>query len=332
MDKAAARDEPIRLLIDGLAAAHGGLGTYLRGLLGGWAQCAPEDRLTVLATGALGQDLATKYTSPRWRFRLFSSRNPRELWRLAQTKLILPGYQREVEALLATMPTVPLLWRKAIITVVHDLRHDYRPEEFSLRQQVARRTFYTQAFRRSNRLVAISQRVADDLADRYPFTAPRISVVRHGSDHVAAWSSARSGDAMAFGHSANKDVLLILGTWKHLLERSGSLPILHVVGLDKSNRASLAREAIRLGIQDNVMLDAYLPAHQFQQLMSSASVVLFPSRHEGFGLPVLEAIARASPLSSPLTGPCTRSPAAMRRKLLDGHRTSSAWRFGVLCT
>jgi glycosyltransferase involved in cell wall biosynthesis len=203
-----------------------------------------------------------------------------------------------------------------VVTVVHDLRHEDRPDEFGARQRLTRRILYTRAYRRADGIVAISQRVADDLAARHPLTSSRISVALHGSDHVPEWKSTRSGDAIAFGHHTNKEPLLLLSTWKRLLESSEAhLPALHVVGLDEPHRASLRGEAARLGIGANVILDRYLSDQQLEQLMRSASALLFPSRHEGFGLPVLEAMRQGVPV--------VISPDRALQEVAGGHAAES---------
>jgi len=306
----------MRLVVDALAATQGGLATYVRGLLRGWPEVAPHDRLTIFASGSFGERLAADPSCASHEIRLLPLRNPAGVWRFIRTEFLVPGEQRRADALLATLPTIPVGWRKPAVIVVHDLRHDDRPAEFTPQQRLARSLFYTRAYSRANRIVAISQRVADDLATRYPRTAPRIRVALHGSDHVTNSQSTRSGDAIAFGHLANKEPSLLLATWKHLLEGSGPrVPTLHVIGLDQSTHTLLRGEAIRLKIEDQVVLDAYVPDDQLETLMLSASLMLLPSRHEGFGLPVLEAMRHGVPV--------VISPDRALREVAGGHAAES---------
>lgn len=306
----------VRLFVDALAATSGGLATYVRGLLRGWAESSPDDHLTVFVTGSFGELVAADPSSACHRFRIFPSRSPSEFWRLLRTEVALPEHQRTADALLTTLPTIPIAWRKPVVTIVHDLRHEDRPHEFGARQRLTRRILYAHAYRRANGIVAISQRVANDLATRHPSTTSRLSVALHGSDHVPEGQSTRQGDAVAFGHHANKEPLLLLSTWKRLLETSDSrLPTLHVVGLDEALRATLRGEAARLGIGDTVTLDPYISDEQLQQLMRSASALLFPSRHEGFGLPVLEAMRRGVPV--------VISPDRALQEVAGGHAAES---------
>ena len=90
------------------------------------------------------------------------------MWRAMRTELVLPQHQRHADVLLATLPSIPVAWRKPAVIVVHDLRHDDRPQEFSAQQRLTRRVFYRHAYKRADKIVAISQRVADDLAVLIP--------------------------------------------------------------------------------------------------------------------------------------------------------------------
>ena len=283
----------------------------------GWSEAAPQDRLTVLVTGSFGELLAADPKCGNHHVRVLPSRGPTEWWRFARSEFLLPEYQHRADALLATLPTIPIAWRKPVVIVVHDLRHNDRPEEFTLQQRLTRRILYSGAYNRADRIVAISQRVADDLVALHPLTAPRVSVALHGSDHVGDWRSSRSGDAIAFGQYANKEPLLLLLTWKHLLKNSpAGLPTLHIVGLNEPALASLRGEAARLEISGSVILDGYLPDHQLDQLMRAASVLLLPSRHEGFGLPVLEAMRKGVPV--------VISPDRALHEIAGGHAAEAA--------
>jgi glycosyltransferase involved in cell wall biosynthesis len=60
-------------------------------------------------------------------------------------------------------------------------------------------------------------------------------------------------------------------------------------------RASLARDARLLGIADQVVFDPYVDNELLNGLMRRASALLLPSRFEGFGLPLLEAMRQGVP-------------------------------------
>ncbi|MBX2851022.1 MAG: glycosyltransferase family 4 protein [Phycisphaeraceae bacterium] len=78
-----------------------------------------------------------------------------------------------------------------------------------------------------------------------------------------------------------------------------------IVGLDDATRESIERLCRALGIQDQVLLHGFAKEAELPVLLSAASALLYPSLSEGFGLPILEAFAVATPV---LTSDTTSLP------------------------
>lgn len=78
-----------------------------------------------------------------------------------------------------------------------------------------------------------------------------------------------------------------------------------IVGLDDATKAALEKLCLALGIQDQVLLHGYAKEQDLPVLLSAASALLYPSLSEGFGLPILEAFAVATPV---LTSDTTSLP------------------------
>jgi glycosyltransferase involved in cell wall biosynthesis len=302
----------MRIVVDALVAHYGGQTNYVRGLLGAWTLIAPEDELTVLLTEPFGRTLTTDPNCSRHRLVIYPRRWPSFPWRMVRSETQLPKLQSKADALLSTTTSLPTAWHRASVVVVHDLRHEDRPGDFSPARRLARHYFFGAALRRADRLLANSDRTAEVLRRRHPETNARISVAHLAADHVPLSFSTRDGDAVAFGHHAVKDPALLLEVWQLLLQRSHRpLPRLHIVGLGAHQRDILTRRAVSLGIVQNVVLDPYLDSKSLDGLMRAASVVLLPSRYEGFGLPVLEAMRQGIPT--------VISPDPALREVAGGH-------------
>ena len=75
-----------------------------------------------------------------------------------------------------------------------------------------------------------------------------------------------------------------------------------VVGRDKGLGDEARRAASRLGLNDRVEFAGHVEKQELAQLYRGAVCLLFPSRYEGFGLPVVEAMASGTPVVAAASG------------------------------
>ncbi len=285
----------MRLVVDAMGAEFGGIRTYVGRLLEHWHAAYPDDELHVVLPAG-----ATLRTSGHRRHELRAGR-PRAISRpLLQTRA-LRRLVREVEAdaVLATMPATTLLSPGCpVVVVVHDLRHDLRPEQFSRARRLLRFAAYRRAYAIADGFVAVSNRTLDDLHRLYPGTRGRpVAVAHHGADHVASWESGRhDGPAVAFAHHTNKNPDLVLDGWAELAHLPGAVPALTIVGVPGAERARLADKISELDLGEYVSLAAFLPDAEFRSLVAETSLVVFPSDFEGFGLPIVEGMRLGAPV------------------------------------
>jgi glycosyltransferase involved in cell wall biosynthesis len=306
----------VRLLVDAAAADYGGIRTYVDQLLPAWAAAFPEDRLLVVVPPGSTVDTAGH---ERHELRVAG---PSVVGRpVAQTRAV-PALARShrADAVRATNPTTTLRHPGApLAVVVHDLRHELRPEQFGRGRRALRWGAYRRSYAVADGFVAVSQRTLDDLHRLHPSTAAKpAAVVHHGADHALDWPApGRAGPAIAFGHQTNKNPGLVVDAWAELA-RHGEPPRLTVLGLSAGDRAALAARVGRLGLDPWVELAAYLPEEAFRATVAAAELVVYPSDLEGFGLPIVEAMTLGKPV---VIGP---DPGTV--EAAGGHAaTASAW-------
>ena len=285
----------MRILVEAMSAEFGGIRTYVENLLDQWNRDYPDDELHVLMA-----DGATLQTG-RHRRHAVSVRRPAIVGRpLAQTRAVRRlATKLDADAVLATLPSTTLRHPgRPFAVVVHDLRHELRPEQFTRLRRVIRRISYGRGYQLADGIVAISHRSLDDLHELHPSTCLTPSTVAyHGADHVEAWPPAdRKGPSVTFAHHNNKNVALILDGWQVLLSGDGSAPSLLVLGVGAAERDALASGLRDRGIEDVVQLAELLPDAEFRRVMADAEMVIFPSDFEGFGLPVLEGMYLGKPV------------------------------------
>ncbi len=281
------------VVVDAMGAEFGGIRTYVDQLLAAWATSFPDDDVHVVvpAGSTISPDQHVRHE--------LAVRGPSVVGRpVAQTtamhRLIT---SLEPDAVLATMPSTTLRRTVSpVAVVVHDLRHRLRPQQFSRARRALRAVSYGRAYAVADGFVSVSARTQADLHALHPSTRGRPSaVVHHGADHVTDWPEPhRDGPAIAMAHHTNKNPDLMIDAWAVLAGR-GTPPPLTILGVG-SARDELQRSVDARGLADVVRLAPFLPDDEFVRTLTSASMIVFPSDFEGFGLPVVEGMSLGKPV------------------------------------
>lgn len=286
---------PVRVIVDALGASFGGIRTYVENLLAAWPEARPEDELIVITNAAhelqIGeQTLVVPLDVVR----------PEAVGRVLQQSWLTPRLVRRFgpDVVLATHPSPGLLPHGAPLTVVvHDLRHELRPSQFSRARRLARHAAYSRAYSMSAATISVSERTRKDLLALHPSLAQKPNfVVPHGADHAISWpGEPRSGPAVTFAHHSNKNSHLVIDAWALARERGVEVPPLAVLG-GSAQRAQLTDRAKRRGVAHLVTVHDWLAESEFRELFGTACLVVMSSDFEGFGLPVVEAMVRGTPV------------------------------------
>jgi glycosyltransferase involved in cell wall biosynthesis len=200
--------------------------------------------------------------------------------------------------------TGPLAGRTRRVTTIHDLNYKLAPEaHFGLRA-LGMRFLVPAAARRSHRIVAISESTRDDLVRHLRVPREKIDVVPQGVSARPAVEPTGAADLRArFGLGDGPVLLSVSAKRPHknllrLLDAVALLsrrPALVLPGYPTPHEAELRTRAAQLGLE--VAFPAWLPEADLEGLYALADAFVFPSLAEGFGLPVLEAMARDVPVA-----------------------------------
>jgi glycosyltransferase involved in cell wall biosynthesis len=153
-------------------------------------------------------------------------------------------------------------------------------------------------------VIAISEAAAHDIATTLGVDRARITAIPLGAGREP-FASANLSIRRRLGLEQVRVVLCVAAKRPHknqglLIATLPELPAdLHavLVGHDEGYGAELRATARNLGVADRVHLVDYLPDEQLEGLWASAGCACFPTRAEGFGLPVLEAMRRGVPVA-----------------------------------
>jgi glycosyltransferase involved in cell wall biosynthesis len=182
------------------------------------------------------------------------------------------------------------------------------PEAHSGIRDKGMRVLVPAAARRSDRVLADSQSTRDDLIQLLSVEPARIDVVPLGLGSVRRADPLPDTATRArFGLDA-RQVLLSLSAkrpHKNLAALIGALaripaerrPLLVLPGYPTWHEAELRERAASAGVAGDVRFLGWVSGAELEGLWTIADVFVFPSLYEGFGLPVLEAMARGVPVA-----------------------------------
>jgi glycosyltransferase involved in cell wall biosynthesis len=199
--------------------------------------------------------------------------------------------------------------QRQVVTV-----HDVVPWGIAGFNPVTRRFLATQAhlIRRCAAVIAVSKSVASDATRVLQLDPARVHVVPEGVDALFSPTPQESDDdALRRAGIPAGDYLLWVGSLRHhdprkaldtLLEAAAELPraTLVMAGAAGVEGRRLRARADQLGVR--LALPGYVSDEDLAALYRGAAAAVLPSRHEGFGLPLLEAMASAVPVVAARVG------------------------------
>jgi len=194
--------------------------------------------------------------------------------------------RRERPQLLHTQHALPLGWRGRSVVTLHDLHFEREPAAMGTLDRWTFRTVVPRAARRADQVLAVSERTKRDAVELYGLDPARITVTPHGVDPAfSPGDGGHDGYALFVGAvQARKDPLAALAA-----ADAAGLPLV-VAGPEKE--PELARR-LRDGGAD---VRGWVGTSELAALYRRAAALVLPSRFEGFGIPVLEAMASGTPV------------------------------------
>jgi alpha-1,3-rhamnosyl/mannosyltransferase len=293
-----------RLGIDVRKLADFGIGSYLQGLLGEFARrgeprgfvvlVAPEERhllpempddWQVVEVSARGYSLEEHFAVP-----LAAVRH-------GVTTLHVPHY------------VVPVLYPGKVVVTIHDIIHVLFPQFLRRGGFAYARLFIARAVRRARRIVTPSATTAHDLQRLFGTGAEKLLVIPHGVDAEFLLPAGRADEAVLERLGVSPPYLLHVGNHKPHKNAEGLLKAYQILVHDGRGETPplvlvggftpdgpLARRAAAMGLGGRVRCLGHVERRELAALFRGAVLFLYPTLYEGFGLPVLEAMACGVPV------------------------------------
>ncbi|MDY0041041.1 MAG: glycosyltransferase family 1 protein [Desulforhabdus sp.] len=198
------------------------------------------------------------------------------------------------------------------VSVIYDLQYLQYPQFFSTNERAERDSNFREAVRFSDQLVCISDFVRNSVLQNSAFPRDRIRTIYLNLAKRLCEQTKEDTDRVqsCLGLSEKQYLVYPANGWPHknhrmlftafgmfLAEKPGTNAILVCTGQFNGQMQELRTEAAHMGLDSQVVFPGYLPDCDFAALLAGAKGMIFPSLYEGFGMPVLEAMAYGKPVA-----------------------------------
>ncbi len=330
----------MRIAFDGTALRPGrtGVGYYTEHLLHHLARTATNDELIVVSNRAI--DVTSPLPS-RVRVATPARRIPRLVW--MQTLAVSVLRQVDADVVHFTNGMLPLISPVPTVVTIHDMSLRLYPRYHPPRRVILNRPLVDLAARTADAIIAPSESAKRDIVRLYGLDPGRVHVVYE----AAAPSFTRVNDRAELErvrrrYGLAERIILYVGT----IEPRKNLPTLIEAFADRCRSGELNHQLVCVGpygwlsrgideqiaranAPGSVKFTGYVPFEDLPALYSLAEMFVYPSIYEGFGLPVVEAMACGAPVITGRTPALSEigggaivevdrlEPAALGRALVD---------------
>ena len=299
--------------------AHGtrgrasGLGHYVRNLLAAWLRIYPDLEIHLFCAHGEMEDFQVPGYE-RMVFHRAGSWSQSAAQDILWHHLVLPMEAKRLKLdvlFIGVDRRLPLFSPVPLVATVHDLAAWAMAGKYAVHQQYYSRYAVPFLLRRTPHLIAVSHHTRQDLAGRIGVGAHHITVVHHGvdlgrftDDHPQRRLStlARHGITGPYLlyparlEHPGKNHVTAVAALALLRARGGIVPRLVFAGSPWRHVDEILAAIAKEGLQDLVTITGFIPDEELVDLYHGATAMIYPSRYEGFGMPLVEAMAAGVPI------------------------------------
>ncbi len=288
----------------------GGMEVAARELIGALLAEAPAGmRLTAFVNREAAAGLAAPWGARLTVVRVPVKARNRVQWVLGEQALLPRLAARAgVDLMHSLASTAPLRGRFRRVVTVHDLIYARFPEAHAGVRDLGMKALVPAAARRSDRVIVDSLSTREDVVELIGVAPERIDVVPLGLGAARHDRPLPEGEVRVRHGLLDRRVVLALSAKRPhknlaaLLDALARLPaevrpVLVLPGYPTAHEQDLRARARMRGVDGDVRFLAWVSDAELETLWALADAFVFPSLYEGFGLPVLEAMARGVPVA-----------------------------------
>lgn len=196
------------------------------------------------------------------------------------------------------------------VLTFHDMQQEFYPEFFSPKELRSRMQSYRASAEDATRIIAISEYSKQTLIDRFNISAEKVDVIYQGysadyrvindKERLDAIKKKYGLDrpfiyfpAATWPHKNHKNLLIAMQLMKERYRFEGRLVL---TGIAQQFHGETLDLIEKYNLVENVSILGYLPYEELPCLYNMARIMVFPSFFEGFGIPLVEAMACGCPV------------------------------------
>lgn len=205
----------------------------------------------------------------------------------------------------------PFPVRTRCVLTFFDMQHEYYPQFFIEDEHAARARAFRPSVDKAAHLVVPSDYTGRTLRDKYAVPPEKMSLIPVGiSDDFRRREAVEVERVRAKYRLPDEFIFYPANPWQHknharlmaalriYWERHGDCPWLVLTGRLRGERREAMSPAIAAGVEDRVIDLAFVEPSDLPTLYSAAALMVFPSLFEGFGIPLVEAMACGCPIAA----------------------------------
>ncbi len=283
--------------IDVRMADRTGIGRYIRGIVSS-LEPSPLCRYVFVGSHKIQSHIPSNWPFISTEVPIYS----------VQEQMVMPRLAGQAAGLHVPHYNAPVFWKKKLVVTVHDLIHIHFKEHLSsLVAAWYGETMLRRIVKQADRIITVSEATKNDLIRTLNADPRKITVIHHGidssflNDDQGEPSASRKIASLYFLYvgliKAHKNVGVLLNAFTHLKKNSEFKNVKLILIGKTDSKQRIVREWLgKMKSEPDIQLIDYANDAELKQYYRNAAAFISPSLCEGFGFPLIEAMASKVPV------------------------------------